>query len=133
MAKMQAQLPSDQELQLIKNYIILPLVMNVFERDKNRIKDQQLFKTYKPYVDKLEMVMDEISKDLARVRTELRKKGIKVYDGEKVEKELKYEYLCRGYMGTFSILLLTLRSDIEIVMSHYLGVYESELIKAGCL
>jgi hypothetical protein len=133
MAKVQAQLPSELEVQLIKNFIILPHVLNVFERDKNRIKDEQIFKTYKPYVALLEQVMDGITKDLSRVRQELRKRGIKVYDGERIEKELRYEYLCRGYMGTFAILLITLKSDVEIVMNHYLGVYESELVKAGCL
>lgn len=133
MAKVMAQLPNEQEIQLIKNYIILPHVLNVFERDKNRIKDEQIFKTYKPYVALLEQVMDGITKDLSRVRQELRKRGIKVFDGERFDKELRYEYLCRGYMREFSILLITLKSDVEIVMNHYLGVYESELVKAGCL
>ena len=130
---MQVQLPSDQDLQLIKNYIILPLVLNVFERDKNRIKNEQLFKTFQPYVAKFELVMNEITRDLTNVRKQLRLRGIKVFDGEKVEKELRHEYLCRGYMGEFSMLLETMRADVEIVMNHYLGVYESELVKAGHL
>jgi hypothetical protein len=130
---MQVQLPSDQDLQLIKNYIILPLVLNVFERDKNRIKNEQLFKTYQPYIAKFELVMDEITRDLTNVRKQLRLHGIKVYDGEKVDKYLRHEYLCRGYLGEFMMLLETLKADVEIVMSHYLGVYESELVKAGCL
>jgi hypothetical protein len=77
--------------------------------------------------------MNEITKDLTRVKQGLRKRGIKVYDGEKIEKELRHEYLCRGYLGSFAELWETLKSDVEIVMNHYLGVYESELVKAGHL
>ncbi|MDF2657550.1 MAG: hypothetical protein K0Q94_341, partial [Paenibacillus sp.] len=91
------------------------------------------FKTYKPYVAKFNLVIGEIVRDLTKIRIEMRKRGIKVYDGDRTEKEVTHEYLCRGYLGSVAFLWGTLRSDVEIVMNHYLGVYESELVKAGHL
>jgi hypothetical protein len=131
--KKRVQLPTDQEMQLIKNFVILPLVLNVFERDKQRIEKEQLFKTFQPYVAMFDLVISRIMQDLTRVRKEMRKRGIKVYDSERKVDKLSHEYMCRGYMGNFEMLWSTIRSDVEIVMNHYLGVYESELVKAGHL
>ncbi|MEF3302317.1 hypothetical protein [Paenibacillus sp. GYB003] len=132
MAKI-AQMPTEQEVRLITNYIVLPYVLNVFERDKNKIEKEQVFKTFTPYVAMLDLVIGKIMKDLSDVRKELRKRGIKVYDGERTSSDVTYEYLCRGYMNKMTLLWGTLRADVEIMMNHYLGVYETELIKAGCL
>ncbi|MEF3311390.1 hypothetical protein PV433_21145 [Paenibacillus sp. GYB004] len=128
-----AQIPDELEMQLIKEYIVLPHVLNVFERDMKKMETEQIFKTYKPYVAKFNLVIGEIVRDLTKIRIEMRKRGIKVYDGDRSEKEVIHEYLCRGYMGKVAFLWGTLRSDVEIKMNHYLGIYESELVKEGVL
>lgn len=132
MAKV-AQIPTEQEVQLIKNYIVLPYVLNVFERDKNKIANERIFKTNTPYVAMFDNVIGKIMKDLSNVRKELQKRGIKVFDGERTTNEVVNEYLCRGYMNNFTLLWGTLRSEVEILMNYYLGVYEAELVKAGII
>ncbi|MBD2861587.1 hypothetical protein [Paenibacillus oceani] len=130
MAKMlQAQLPSEREIQLIKNFIILPLVLNVFSRDMKKVEQEHLFKTFKPYLAMYGQVLDKITKDITKVKRELVKAGIKVHDGTRTKDELIHEYLCRGYTGKFAMLWKTLAAEVEILMNHYLGVYEAELIK----
>jgi len=45
----------------------------------------------------------KITKDIYALRKELSKRNIRVANGEQDDIVLKYEYVCRGYNGTFDI------------------------------
>lgn len=104
----------------IKLYLLLPMVLTAFERDKQLA--QKTFKTPDPYVRAIEEAMLRIDKDLKEVRQYMRKNGIKVYEQRKTDKELESKYMRRGYHSDMDLMWGLVRHDCRILMEKYLGL-----------
>jgi hypothetical protein len=76
------------------------LLLTVLERDKKAI-ELSAVKLKQPYIEVIQTTMDKVTKDLANIRREFRKRNIKVYDEERTEKGIEYKYICRGYHSNF--------------------------------
>lgn len=114
------QLPSHQELSMIKEYLLLPLVLSVFERDARYVRESPI-KTPDPYIKVIHRAMDQASGEWTRLRAEFRRRGIQV-TWQKLEPEGLYaSYLCRGYSGSMRLLIRLVKSEIEIRHRKYLG------------
>jgi hypothetical protein len=107
-----------EELRMVKQTLLLPLLLSVFDRDAKRIAS--VVKTPGPYVDALQRAMDRVAADLTEIRSSLRKNGVKVYEHERTAAGIRTEYQCRGYVGEYGILTDTLRAEAENLMRKYL-------------
>lgn len=110
---------SSEELRLIKEFLILPLVLSVFERDMKAIVS--VVKTPGPYHDALRRASDKITADLGVLKKAFYKRGIQVYQEERLPQQLQASYKCRGYHGSITLLFDRLKAEIELRMRRYLG------------
>ncbi len=117
---MSIPLPTEEDLYLIREFILLPLILSAFERDKSAI-DKSLIKTKKPYIDTIQRAMDRITEELSIIHKEFKKRGIKVFDGQRNEKGILYSYHCRGYKRDIEILWTYAKAEAEIRMLKYLS------------
>lgn len=110
----------DEQQQLLRNYILLPLVIRVFQRDQRVIWESPI-KTKGPYIKMMEAVIGRVDDDLRQTRKELRKAGVKIYDERKTEDGVKLKYSFKGYHHEKEYLWRLLKFEVETVMERYLG------------
>ncbi|MFW5434377.1 hypothetical protein [Paenibacillus apiarius] len=109
-----------EELELIKSYVLLPMILSVFERDSNVIKES--VKTPGPYTEMITRAMDCTTKVLSEVRREFRKRGIKVYEVTRDDTGVRAEFVCRGYTGNFRMLWALITAEVGVRMRAYMGL-----------
>jgi hypothetical protein len=115
------QYGNEEERSLIDKFVMYPILLTVFNRDL-QVVNRSPFKLKQPYVALLEQIMNQISKDLYDVRTELRKRKIKVMDGQKDNDITEYEIFIRGYREIMRFPNVHLKNKAETLMMSYLRV-----------
>lgn len=94
---------SPEDYALVKPYIILPMILTAFERDKKIIEGSGAIKTPAPYAAMIEAAMKRVSTDLRNVKREFRERGIKVYEVGRRGNLIEAKFVCRGYTGKFNL------------------------------
>lgn len=108
-----------EDIELLREFILLPIVLTVFERDKKIIESSQV-KISSPYVETINWVMDRVIKDLSEIKEQMRKRGIKVVKESHTTFSLRYEFLCRGFRDVFEMPREFVKAETEVRMSKYL-------------
>ncbi|MBO8172894.1 MAG: hypothetical protein H0Z33_13525 [Bacillaceae bacterium] len=112
--------PDPEESRLIREYILLPFLLHVFERDKKIIATSAI-KTRQPYIDAIERAIDQAHRDLVRVRKKLRAHGIRFYEEQHHALGVDYKYVYKGYHLTAGFHWEYMKGQIELRMRYYLG------------
>jgi hypothetical protein len=120
MAK-QIPLETEEELQFVKDFILLPIILDVLERDIQLLQTVPL-KMPTVYIQVLRGLQDQVTADLVKLRRQLREHGMKVYDQHRTKISADAEYLCRGYHYKFSMLWGVVRSEVEERLRSYLHI-----------
>ncbi|MEI7027487.1 hypothetical protein [Paenibacillus sp. y28] len=116
-----SRMPAAEDMQLVKDYLLLPVLLEVLERDMSILQTLKL-KMPAPYVRTLRGVQDQVTSDLASVRTRLRQRGVKVYEERRTAAGIEAMYLCRGYHYPFSMLWSLIKAEVEQRLNRYLGL-----------
>ncbi|WP_433946988.1 hypothetical protein [Paenibacillus sp. SN-8-1] len=109
-----------EDTDYVKLYLILPLILTAFERDK-RIAEAT-FKTPRPYIELINEAIKRVETDIKEIRRMMRTLGIKVYEEQLTAKGIEAKYLCRGYQHNFSMLTNFLAAESSVLMEKYLGI-----------
>ncbi|MDF2721508.1 MAG: hypothetical protein K0Q59_1183 [Paenibacillus sp.] len=120
-----APLETEEELQWIIDYMLLPVALDVLERDI-RAFDSLKLKMPLLYIRSLRRVQDQVSADMAALRGKLRGRGIRVYDQRRTKEQLEADFLCRGYHRTCSILWGVVKSEVGRKLGDYLQLGSGE-------
>jgi hypothetical protein len=110
-----------EDLQLIKDHILLPLILSELERNIRAI-DQTSFKMKEVYLSFIESAMNRVTLDLTETNKGLRDRGIKIYEQDRTDLGIKCRYVCRGYHDRFSMLWGFIKAEMEIKLSYYFGI-----------
>jgi hypothetical protein len=113
-------LPTEEDLEAIKRYVIIPMVLTVLQRDKKVIEDSAL-KTKQPYLSLMDAAMKKAHGEIYDTRVSLRSSRIKIYDEKRTENTIEIKYTFRGYQHTASLLWHIIKNDVESMIQHYLG------------
>ncbi|MGG3509686.1 hypothetical protein ABES58_29995 [Paenibacillus lautus] len=109
------------ESKLVKDYILLPLLLDVVENDRGILSAAAL---KMPAITNA--LIDRLQKaalaDLAQVRRNMRERGLKVYEDRKTRLGVEVEFLCRGYHHKLSMLWGLVEAEIEQRSYTYLGL-----------
>ncbi|MBJ9993254.1 MULTISPECIES: hypothetical protein [Paenibacillus] len=103
-----------EDTALVKRYLIVPMILDAFERDK-QIIESGLFKSPTLYTDLIDKAMDQATKELTYVRRAFKEHGIKVYDERKTRKGVEAKYLCRGYHKEMSMLWTFISAEATVL------------------
>lgn len=116
--------PSNEELVMMRDYILLPYLLTVVQRNIDSIKaDKAILKAL--YAGAAEIIASSIEKDLFTLRKELMRRNLRVTPGDMDDDfVLNFAYRYRGYCGNFGITREELRSQ----MSLRLGKYVSDIM-----
>ncbi|CAH0120130.1 MULTISPECIES: hypothetical protein [unclassified Paenibacillus] len=110
---------TEEDFLLVKQYVLLPILLDVLERDINVLGTVRL-KMPEVYINHLRQVQDQTHKDLVRIRNRLKTRGIRVYEENRTANGIEALYLCRGYHRKLSMLWSVVKSDIERGLTRYL-------------
>ncbi|ULO07101.1 hypothetical protein H1230_29880 [Paenibacillus sp. 19GGS1-52] len=105
---------------LVKSYVLLPLILSAFERDATIISTN--LRTPAPYLEVLDLAAAVATVDLRDVRTEMRTRGIKVYDQQRLDVGIEAKFICRGYHERMLLLNDIIAAQAAIHMRRYLGL-----------
>jgi hypothetical protein len=121
------QTVSEEELILVKEYVLMPVILDVLERDIGKMKLADL-KIPIIYIGNLKQTQDAVTQELNRIRLELRKRGIKVYDRQQSAKGIEASYLCRGYQHKLSFLPNLIRTTVIMKLAQLMNI---DITKCG--
>lgn len=112
---------SETDLMLVKEFLLLPILLDVLERDKRAINKASL-KMKAEYIEVLDRMQDLVTQDLSKIRKQMRAHEIKVYEQQRTDIALRASYVCRGYHHSTSMLWGLVRADLMVRLGTYSGV-----------
>jgi hypothetical protein len=116
-----APLQTEEEIQMVKDCIIAPVLLDVLEHDMKALTLTDL-KLPNIYRKKFRAMQKEVSRDLSNLRQMLRKHGIKIYSEARLREHLEAHYKCRGYDHEMVLTWDTIKAEVEIRLSQFLNV-----------
>lgn len=116
---------TEEELQWVMDYMLLPVVLDVLERDI-RAMDTMKLKMPLIYIRSLRRLQDRATSDMAVLRGKLKSRGIRVYDQRRTEERLEADFLCRSYHRKCSMLWGLVKSEVERKLVSYLELNLAE-------
>lgn len=114
------ELPSKEELELIRDSVLLPMILTIVDKNSTEI-GLSSYSLKNLYLKASQVLMAQIHLDLSEVRKKLKAKNIKVFQEERIDSELYYRFVCRGYEDTFAIVRDVARTEISIRISKYVS------------
>jgi hypothetical protein len=124
------KIPEYHELFALKLVLMLPMILSIFEKDRKLIADLPI-KTKEPYMDLLQLAMDNTHRELARQELRLKHLHIEIIEQDLSQQGLSCLFSCRGYTHQFHMRLDLLRAEIILWMRHFLGQDVLQYIKTG--
>ncbi|UJF32158.1 hypothetical protein [Paenibacillus hexagrammi] len=118
---MNAPLLSKDELQMVKEALILPIMMDYIQDDIH-LANQSGFKLDLLLVHSLEQVQGQIFQEHYALKRALRERGIKLFPEKRTDTGIDADYLCRGYTHHITLLWDILRTEVLTKASHYMNV-----------
>lgn len=103
--------PSDKQIQLIKKYVLLPILHKYLELDREQLR---VFKIPEVWEGILDQMMIQIEWDLTEVRRQLRREGIKF------PTRIKGRYGWNGYRYEFGVLPGRIKAECEMMAYEYM-------------
>ena len=116
---------SPEEMQILRNATLLPVVLSVFTADKDKTEGTFVFAA--PYLAVIERAITRIGEDIAATERELRRRGIVLYGEERNYREVSREYDCRGRRAKYTLERGMFGGELELLMDYYLGLYDGRL------
>ncbi|WP_338043944.1 hypothetical protein [Paenibacillus lutrae] len=121
-----------EELVLIKNYAILPIMLTVVETSLRKTQTQVTDNALKKlYLVAANILIDRIVRDISETKKLLREQGIKVYEDEKIDGNLRVKFICRGYEDDIAIVRDVVKSEISIKIQRYIEEIAQQLSARG--
>lgn len=109
-----------EETKLVKDYVLLPLLLDVLENDRILLSQSDL-----KAPELTNVMIDRLQKaaltDLTSARKKMRETGLKVYENKKTNLGVEVDFVCRGYHHKLSMLWGLIEAEIEQRSYHYLG------------
>lgn len=109
----------DKDIEVLREFILLPILLSVFEHDKKKIEASGI-KITRPYIDVINVAMDRVTRDISMVKKEMHKRGIKVGNEYKDSFSIQYEFMCRGLREKFAMPREFIKAETEVRMAKYL-------------
>ncbi|MGP0585833.1 hypothetical protein [Paenibacillus timonensis] len=112
---------TQEEAEIIKQYVLLPLLLDALERDR-RILASASLKLPQVYKGLIGLLQNAATADLTQVRQSMREHGLKVFEERRTNLGIEARYLCRGYTYEFSMLWGLVKAELISRLYTYLGM-----------
>ncbi|WP_308639394.1 hypothetical protein [Paenibacillus silvisoli] len=119
------QLPTKEELELIRDFVLLPIMMTIVDKNCTEI-GLSSYSMKGLYMKASEVLMARIHEELSTIRKEMKRRQIKVFEDERVDSAIHYHFICRGYRDTFAMMRDVVRAEMSVRIARYVA----EMFKA---
>ena len=116
-----APLMTGEELRMVKDALLLPLMLDVLQRDMDKMVRAKL-KLDRLYITSLRKVQDDIHAEMTGLRRELKVRGIRIYEEIREPEGIRAKYKCRGYDRVLFLLWDKVRTDLLAIGSRHLRI-----------
>lgn len=108
------------DMDLVLEFVLLPIVLSVFERDKLAIEQSNL-KIKTPYLDMIDVAMNKVIKQLRLIKDKMRLKKLNVIQQAKNDYGIYYKFRCRGYIHESQMRWELVKAETQVRMQVYLS------------
>ncbi|AJY76488.1 hypothetical protein [Paenibacillus beijingensis] len=117
-ASNEGKITTTEERTMIRDYILLPHMQKMVQRSIADVEcSTNILKRL--YLMAGQKILDLITKDLYRLRRELKKRNIKILTEEQSDLVIYHRYYCRGYEERFGMTREVMRSEISLQLTKY--------------
>ncbi|QGQ96170.1 hypothetical protein EHS13_15440 [Paenibacillus psychroresistens] len=120
------------ELVMVKNCIIYPVILDVLERDIGKMKNAD-FKIPLVYIGSIKNIQKIVTVELTDLNRELRNRGIKIFDQETSQRGITAKYLCRGYKHEVKFLPSMIKACVVVKVCVLLNLDLNSIKSGGIL
>ncbi|MCJ8011246.1 hypothetical protein MUG84_05725 [Paenibacillus sp. KQZ6P-2] len=113
--------PAEEDTLLVKTYVLHVILLDVLERDIRTMGSLAL-KLPDVYIRGLSGIQNKAMRRLTDIRTDMRSRGIRVYEENRSTKGVEALYLCRGYQRRFFMLWSYVKAETASELCTYLGI-----------
>ncbi|BBH20374.1 hypothetical protein Back11_17190 [Paenibacillus baekrokdamisoli] len=117
-ASKESKIITTEERTMIRDYILLPHMEKMVQKSITDVEySTNILKRL--YFLAGQKILDQIVKDLYRLRRELKKRNIKILTEEQSDLIVYHRYYCRGYEERFGMTRDVMRSEISVQLTKY--------------
>lgn len=120
---------TDQDLAMIKDYLVYYSLLLVLEYDKSKLTTAG-FKFYKVFAETYEHLITEVLRDFNRHKLQMKRVKIRIKQETTSSRGICAMYECRGYHSEFIMWTDYLKAQVEEKLRSYLNRIVSEVGKA---
>ncbi|WP_025692158.1 hypothetical protein [Paenibacillus zanthoxyli] len=113
---------TQEELSLVRSYLLLTFIHKVFERDCRAIGKSGLFKMPQLYMEMVSVGAKKTAVMLQEVKRELDSQNVVITTVRQNQHGVEAEYKCRGIAGEMQIEWQSFRREMTLRMRAYLGL-----------
>ncbi|PYY28230.1 hypothetical protein [Paenibacillus illinoisensis] len=112
---------SSEELEIVKKYIEMPLLMDIIEVDKRKIEGGEL-RLKRELLAYLDSIQERITRDGYELKKKLKEMDIKIIKQERLAEKLHALYSVRGFEHEMNLLWSKVRTDSLLTLAAYMKV-----------
>lgn len=109
----------EQDRDIMEQAIYLPMVLVVLNRDLSVVENSP-FKLKKPYLELIEETMKAVQKELAKVKSYLKKHNLKVEEIKRDDAFTMFLFIYQGYEEHHNYFNPRIRNKVQELMLYYL-------------
>lgn len=106
------RIETTEDLQLIKEYTLLPILLDMLTRDTEEIKPYSDKIIYRHVLFYLGEVHNFIFTEMDRIRSQMKGRDIKILSTDKTVMGIEVEYKVRGYIHHFTMLRSLVKAEL---------------------
>jgi hypothetical protein len=116
-----APVPSKEDIDLIRDYVLLPMVLTIVDKNCRDI-DVSSYTMRHLFTKASRVLMGYVHNDLNAVRKELRDRNIRVFleESDSEHGTIYYKFNYRGYESSFSMARDAARAEISKSINKYI-------------
>jgi hypothetical protein len=113
-----SRVETDEDLQLVKDHVLFPILLDMINRDIDRLKiysDGIVFNHVIFYLREMENL---VFPELQRVKHQMRKRDVRILNEEKGVIGIEVEYKVRGYIHNFTMLRSLVKAELMMTLMN---------------
>ncbi len=112
------RIEAEEDFQIIKEYTLLPILLDMLARDMNELKKHRDKMIYNHVLMYLKEIEEAIYPELRDLKRRMRARDIRILHTEKNAQGIRVEYKVRGYIHYFTMLRSLVKAELMTLLMN---------------